>query len=183
MQSDMVVLLIMSSLFLSWIGLFTWAVQLTRISSTELQRTGSVRSSSAFSNQLLKAEAFLANNRNRSSTLNTNEDCQRKTKNDDDNNSFKTLASNLCYGLKSQNEKEKITFLYWSCACCSRSLRVLESSNSCSHLDTVTRHGFHLLKCDAFKLSGKTWLIRVDLSGHWLPNKDITPKLSRQWLF
>lgn len=42
---------------------------LTRISSTELQRTGSVRSSSAFSNQLLKAEAFLANNRNKSSTL------------------------------------------------------------------------------------------------------------------
>ena len=108
MQSDMVVLLIMSSLFLSWIGLFTWAVQLTRISSTELQRTGSVRSSSAFSNQLLKAEAFLANNRNKSSTLNTknNEDCKRKTENDDDNNSSKTLASNLCFELKSQGSRQ-----------------------------------------------------------------------------
>ena len=37
---------------------FPWF--LTLISSTELQRTGSVRSSSAFSNQLLKDEAFLA---------------------------------------------------------------------------------------------------------------------------
>ena len=41
---------------------------LTSISSTELQRTGSVRSSSAFSNQLLNAEAFLANNKYMSST-------------------------------------------------------------------------------------------------------------------
>ena len=40
----------------------------TLISSTELQRTGSVRSSSAFSNHELKADAFLANVRYRSST-------------------------------------------------------------------------------------------------------------------
>ena len=53
--------------------MFPKIIKLTRISSTELQRTGSVRSSSAFSNQLLKADAFLANNRNKSSTLDKTE--------------------------------------------------------------------------------------------------------------
>lgn len=47
----------------------SWASRSALISSRELQRTGSVRSSSAFSNQLLKAEAFLAKVKKRSSTL------------------------------------------------------------------------------------------------------------------
>lgn len=47
----------------------SWASRRALISSSELQRTGSVRSSSAFSNQLLKADAFFAKVRNRSSTL------------------------------------------------------------------------------------------------------------------
>ena len=46
----------------------SWASRSARISSRELHLTGSVRSSSAFSNQLLKADAFLANVRNKSST-------------------------------------------------------------------------------------------------------------------
>lgn len=46
----------------------SWASRSALISSSELQRTGSVRSSSAFSNQLLKADAFFAKVRNRSST-------------------------------------------------------------------------------------------------------------------
>ena len=41
----------------------------TRISSKELHFTGSVRSSSAFSNQELKADAFFANRKNSSSML------------------------------------------------------------------------------------------------------------------
>jgi len=41
---------------------------LTLICSTELHRTGSVKSSSAFSNQLMNSDAFFANRRNRSST-------------------------------------------------------------------------------------------------------------------
>lgn len=135
-------------------GMFTWAVKLTRISSTELQRTGSVRSSSAFSNQLLKAEAFLANNRNKSSTLNKTDNkackwCFFIVNKNDDNNSFKTLASDLCFRseiTRQQASKETFTFLYWSWACWSRSLRVLESSNSCSHLEKATRQGISSVK-------------------------------------
>lgn len=72
-------------------------LKLTRISSTELQRTGSVRSSSAFSNQLLKAEAFLANNRNKSSTLN-------KTENEPVSDDFFMLHVNLP---RCNNDKNK----------------------------------------------------------------------------
>lgn len=111
---------------------------LTRISSTELQRTGSVRSSSAFSNQLLKAEAFLANNRNKSSTL----DKRKMVAFISDallSNIVRRLRLNKQNGEEKKTKKKKthtqvVTFLYWSWACWSRSFRVLESSSSCSHL-------------------------------------------------
>lgn len=79
---------------------------------------------------------------------------------------------------RQQSSKETITFLYWSCACWSRSLRVLESSNSCSHLETVTRQGIPSVK-PWYALNLK---IRVDQRVYWLPNTDITPHQPRKWL-
>lgn len=78
---------------------------------------------------------------------------------------------------RQQSSKEKITFLYWSCACCSRSFRVLESSNSCSHLKTERDKEFHLFNCDTLN-----WQVRVDQRGYWLPYKDITQNRSRKRL-
>ena len=60
------------------------------------------------------------------------------------NNSIRPLF--LTETTRQQSNKETITFLYWSCACCSRSFRVLESSNSCSHLKTVTRQWISSVK-------------------------------------
>lgn len=51
----------------------------------------------------------------------------------------------------------KCTFLYWSCACWRRSLRVLESSNSCSHLDITTIFIYVTTSTVAF-----TWQTLVD---------------------
>ena len=53
-------------------GLIKIQSTLTRIWSTELHRTGSVKSSSAFSNQLLNSDAFFANSKQRSSTCKFN---------------------------------------------------------------------------------------------------------------
>ena len=75
------------------------------------------------------------------------------------------------------SSKETITFLYWSCACCSRSFRVLESSKSCSHLKTERDEEFHLFNCNTLN-----WRVRVDRRNYWLPNKDITQNRSRKWL-
>lgn len=55
-----------------------WASRRARISSMELQRTGSVRSSSAFSNHELKADAFFANVR-KSSSICLNWSCIRNS--------------------------------------------------------------------------------------------------------